>query len=324
MAEVIDGFAHVFPEELYETIAQRYPTDELAALGTNEYFWDIETRLSDMDAFGIDRQVLTLARPPVWRGMDDSTKLELTRRANDAMRAYADQSKRFVPVGTIPGLNEPYAAEARRCLEDLDMAGIQLFSNVDSEPIDSLAAEAIFRLVAESGAGVWLHPQLHEWYEWDSEFMLHKMLGWPFDTSLAMARLVFSGIMDRHPDLAVIPHHMGGMVPHFANRIELVARMVVENPDMYQFSMPEFDDSPIAQFKRFYADTVRGGASGILEDGVDFYGEDGLVFATDYPFGPDCGRRFLELERDAVHEMDVGKPTREKILGGNVQTILDR
>ena len=323
MSQTIDAFAHVFPRDVYERMMEVYPTDELRALGSSEHFWDAETRLSDMDTFGIDKQVLTLARPPIWRGMSEAEKLELTRFANDAVRQYADEHPdRFIPVGTIPGLNQSYAVEAKRCIDELDMSGIQLFSNVGGNPIDSLAAESIFSLVAERDAGVWIHPQLHRWHEWDSEYMLHKMLGWPFDTSLALSRLVFSGIMERHPDLKIIPHHMGGMIPHFAARIRLVARLVVENPDMYPFSMPDFDRPPIEYFKRFYADTVRGGAPSILEDGVEFYGADRLVFATDYPFGPDNGRGFMKIESEALDAIDVDPKTRRKVGGENVLSII--
>ena len=324
MPTTIDAFAHVFPRELYEEMSAVHPSEELDALESAEHLWDVDRRLSDMDEFGIDKQVLTLARPPIWRRMDPSTRLELTRLANDSMREYADTNPdRFIPVGTIPSFDAEYAAEAERCMTDLDMAGVQLFSNVGGRPIDSAEAEAIFERIEANDGVVWLHPQLHDWYEWDSEFMLHKMLGWPFDTSLALCRLVFSGIMARHPDLQIVPHHMGGMIPHFANRIDIVSGLMMENPEMYPYDIPELDDPPIEYFKRFTADTVRAGSPSVLEGGVRFFGEDGVAFATDYPFGPDEGRTFMRIEFEAVEEMDVDESTRRKIFGGNIASLLN-
>ncbi|MFC7216091.1 amidohydrolase family protein [Saliphagus sp. GCM10025334] len=323
MVKRIDAFAHVLPRTFYDRMMEVHPTDELEALGEVDYFWDLETRLSDMDEFGIDKQVLTIARPPIWRGIDPDDALEMTQVANDAVREYSDQAAdRFIAVGTLPRLDDEYLDEAKRIVEDLDMAGIQVFSNTEGEPIDSEAAEEIFAYAAEQGAPIWLHPQLHEWHDWDDQFMLHKMLGWPFDTSIAMCRLVYSGIMERHPDLAVIPHHMGAMIPHFQDRMQLFSEMLVENRDVYPYPVPDFEEPPIEYFKNFYADTVRSGGTNVVEDGLEFYGDDHLLFATDYPFGPENGRAFMREESRAVEEMDISESKRNRVWSENFKSLM--
>lgn len=323
MPQRIDAFAHVLPRDFYDEMMDVYPTDELRALGEVDVFWDVESRLSDMDEFGIDKQVLALARPPIWMGMDADAALELTRAANDAVREYADQRpERFIPVGTLPRFDEGFVDEAVRCIEDLGMAGIQVFSNVEGNPIDSGSAESIFAVAERNDAPVWLHPQLHDWYDWDTEFLIHKTLGWPFDTSVAMCRLVYSGIMERHPDLSIITHHMGAMIPHFESRLDLFMEMLIENQDVYPYEPPDSDQPLTDQFRRFYGDTCRNGDAHILEDGLEFYGDDQLVFATDYPFGPQNGRGFMSAEVGAVDEMDVSDEQRERVLSGNIRSLL--
>lgn len=323
MPDRIDAFAHVLPREFAEALQERHPSNELQALDDAERFWNMELRLEDLDEFGIDRQVLTLARPPIWRGIDPEAALELTQLANDEVARIGDEYDRFIPVGTLPFLNDAFLAEYERCVEDLGMAGVQIFSNVRGQPIDGPAFRRLYERAADRGTPLWLHPQLHEWYDWNSEYMLHKILGWPFDTSLAMARLVFSGIVDEHPELTIIPHHMGAMIPHFVSRIELFHRMLVQHRDVYPYRTPEFEGDVREQFRQFYGDTCRGGDSSILEDGVSFFGDQRLLFATDYPFGPDRGRGFMREEVRAVEEMAVSERVRRGVFGGNLTELLD-
>lgn len=323
MADVIDAFAHVLPKGFFDEMVEVHPTDELKALSDAPRFWDMGIRLESMDEYGIDKQVVSLARPPIWSGIDPEDSVEMVRLANDGVREIADDHPdRFIPVATLPVVNDDLIDEFDRCIDDLGMAGVQLYSNVSGRPIDSEEVRPLFARAASKGVPIWLHPQLHEWHEWDHEYMLHKILGWPFDTSLAMARLVFGGILDEHPDLAVIPHHMGGMIPHFVDRLDLFHRMLVEHRDVYPYPVRELDGPIEEYFSRFYADTCRSGAPSVLEDGVEFFGEDRLVFATDYPFGPDEGRAFMRAEVEALRSMDVSDAVRSRVSGGNIEALL--
>ena len=317
----IDAFAHVMPRPFLRTMREAHPTEELESLDAPR-FYDHDVRLADLDDYGIDKQVLTLARPTIWRGLGPDEALPLVEAANDAVRAFADEHPdRYVPVATLPFVGEGYVEEFERCLE-MGMAGVQLFSNVDGRPVDSDAHRDLYEVVADRDVPVWLHPQLHEWHDWDEAHNLHKMLGWPFDTSLAMGRLVFGGVMQDHPDLRVIPHHMGAMVPHFIDRMEFLHRMAVEYRDMYPFKVRDFRGEIREQFGRFYGDTARSGAPRVLEDGLEFYGDDHLVFGTDYPFGPEEGRAFMRVEVEAVEAMDVSEERRSKVFGGNLGAII--
>lgn len=323
MVDRIDAFAHVLPKPFYEEMQGVHPTEELHAIGNEPRFYDMDSRLDLFEEYNIDKQVITLARPPIWNGIAPEDVIEMTRVANDAVAAIAEEyPDQFIPVATLPLMDDRFVNEFDRCLDDLGMVGVQLFSNVEGQPIDGEAFEPVYERAASEDAPIWLHPQLHKWHEWDHEYMLHKILGWPFDTSLALARLVFGGVMERHPDLTVIPHHMGAMIPHFTNRIELFYKMLIEHPEVYPYPVQELETDIEEAFSVFYADTCRGGSSSLLEDGLSFFGEDNLVFATDYPFGPEEGEAFLREEIAGVNGMDIDEETRERIFGGNIESLL--
>lgn len=324
MAERIDAFAHVLPKPFIDEMLEVHPTEELEAVSDTPRFWDMDIRFDDLDEFGIDKQVITLARPPIWRGINREDALKMTRIANNEVKKLADEHPdRLIPVATLPFLDGEFIDEFERCIDDLGMAGVQIFSNVEGNPIDAEPFRPFYDAVASKDVPIWLHPQLHEWHDWDDEYMLHKILGWPFDTSLALARLVFGGVMDDHPDLKIIPHHMGSMIPHFVNRLDMFHQMLVEHRDVYPYPVNELEGTVEETFSRFYADTCRCGASDVLEDGLSFFGEDKMVFATDYPFGPDEGRGFLREEVQGVENMDIDEETRQNVYENNLQSILD-
>ena len=219
MGLVIDGFSHILPKRFVEEISRRYPTDELKGLSAIKRFHEVENRVRVLDEYKIDQQVLTLARPSIWIDMPEDIALPVTRAANDAVFETAKQfPERFIPLGTLPNLSEEFLPELDRCIEDLGMAGVQIFSNVDGRPLDDPEFRPFFEKANSTRVPVWIHPQLR--VGWAERFALDKLLGWPYDTSMALAQLVFSGIMEAYPDLRIISHHMGGMIPFFSERLK--------------------------------------------------------------------------------------------------------
>ena len=320
--EVIDGYTHVLTEEFYETLTADYDFKGLG--GSPAWLWDVEKRFADMDDYGVDRQVITLALPPLWRGMDPEEALPLVELANDEIRRLADDHPdRFIPVGTIPFATEAYREEYRRCVEDLGLKGVQIFSNVDGRPIDGPEFEALYERAAADGVPLWLHPQLYEWYDWADEYMDHRLFGWPFDTTLALSRLVFSGIVDRNPDLKIVSHHGGGMIPFYGDRIEMFFEQRMRYPDNYPGveDWPDYGGPIEEYFQSFYADTAVSGSSAALDCAARFFGDDHVVFATDYPFSPDRGRAGLDVGVESVEGM-TEDADREAIYAGNLRSIL--
>lgn len=315
---IIDGFSHIMPRSVADELESVHPTETIAQ-HDEPHFYDVEHRLSDMNEFEIDRQVLTLASPPSWLGIDPAEALPIVRQANNAIRGIADDHPdRFIPVGTLPFLTGDYLDEYERCVQDLDMAGIQIFSHVNGTPLDEPDFEPFFEAVDRDGVPLWMHPQLSSYTITDESMFYDKVFGWLFDTTIALSRLVFSGIMAEHTDLHLVTHHAGAMVPHFAERINTFyqARDFYPHSDWADLEHPVSD-----YFARFYGDTVLNGSVPALRCSLDFFGADHMVFASDYPYGPDRGRKWLG-DLSIVQDLDIDESQKHQIFSGTLESLI--
>ena len=273
-----------------------------------------------MDKYKIDKQVLTLARPSIWMNTPSDIALKMTRIANDAVAKAAKQFRdRFIGVGTLPILTKEFMPEFDRCIDELDMAGIQIFSNIEGRNLDDLEFRPFFAKANSTRTPIWIHPQLQE--GWSQEFLMDKIFGWPFDTTLAMARLVFSGIMESYPNLRMITHHMGGMIPHFSSRIKGIYD-TRENAPRANFAILSKD--PLEYFKKFYGDTVLNGSAHAFECGCKFFSSEHIIFATDYPYGPEKGDLWVKETLHQISVSHLSQTEKDQILGGNLLRVLER
>ena len=147
--------------------------------------------------------------------------------------------------------------------------------------------------------------------------------GWPYETSVAMSRLVFAGYFDKFPTLKIITHHMGGMIPYFEGRVgygwdQLGKR--TSDAD-YVSLLKSMKKRPVDYFKNFYADTALFGAGPATKCGFDFFGLDNVVFASDMPFEPAPGLYARETIK-CVEALDLTKEQKEKIYTGNAEKLL--
>ena len=320
MGLVIDGFAHVMPKAFAEALMQVHPSDELRKLAKHTYFGDMENRVRVMDKFGLDKQVLTLARPTTWIGISGDALPKMTRLGNDTMAAVAKQfPDRFIAVGTLPVPTEEYLPEFDRCLNELGMAGIQILTNIDGKRLHEPQFRPFFAHANATKAPIWIHPQLVK--GWSEEFALDKIFGWLYETSITLAQLVFSGIMEEYPDLRIIPHHMGAMVPHNSGRI----KGFYEARDLYPgtglVSLPR---DPLDYFRRFYGDTMLCGTVHAFECGYKFFGPEHIIMATDYPFGPQQGEQWVKETLDQVDGIGLSQTEKDLILSGNLLRLIER
>ena len=159
--------------------------------------------------------------------------------------------------------------------------------------------QPIFAAMASHDLPIWLHPyRSADIADYPTEerslFEIWWTLGWPYESSVAMSRLVFSGIFDRHPNLKIITHHMGGMIPYFEGRVgtgwdQLGTRTSDRD---YTKLLKELKKRPLDYFKMFYADTATFGAYDPTVCGLRFFGVDNILFASDAPFDPEGGRQY--------------------------------
>jgi aminocarboxymuconate-semialdehyde decarboxylase len=319
MALVIDAFGHVMPTPFCQTLLAAYPTVELKELSVLTYFGDMENRVRILDKHGIDKQVLTLARPSIWMNMPPEMTFRMTPLANDAVAEVARKfPDRLIPTGTLPVPTEEYLPEFDRCMNELGMAGIQIVSNIDGKQLDDPAFRAFFARANETKTPLWIHPQLQQ--GWSQQWVLDKIFGWPFDTTIAMARLVFSGMMEEFPDLNIVVHHMGAMVPHFSERI----KGFYDSTYFPRANFIPLKKGPLEYFGRFYGDSVLNGSVHAFECGYKFFGPEHIVFATDYPFGPNQGEEWMAGALHQIKSVDLPQNEKDLILAGNVQRIISR
>ncbi len=328
---VIDAYAHVFPMRLIEALAEVKPSAELRALRSQStYNWDDARRISYMDEHGFDVQVLILARPPVWLGMDRPDLHRLTRVANDSIAEFASRRPdRFVGVGVLPVVDDVMLRELDRMHAELALKGVLIFSNIEGKPLDD---ESMWPLYARAEAldfPIWIHPQHSSYYEWVKKDVLDRVLAWPFDTSVAMARLVYGGVFERHPNIKFVTHHMGGMIPYFASRIAAFAESTAEEYAKLGLagggsapSAVKLTGRPLDHFRKFYNDSISNGSPEMVRTALDFFGPDHILFGTDFPFGPDDGERWPVDELHNIRAMPLSGAVREKILHGNAEKLL--
>jgi aminocarboxymuconate-semialdehyde decarboxylase len=217
-----------------------------------------------------------------------------------------------------------------RAIGKLGARGIQVCTNVNGRALDDPEFFAVFERVAKKhDLPVWLHPARPATRpdyvnEPKSKYEIWQVLGWPYETSVAMARIVFSGLLERLPSLKILTHHCGAMIPYFAGRAEtlwaqLGSRTVDEN---YAEVLQSMTKKPIEYFRMFYADTVLGGATSALRCGLDFFGSDRIVFASDCPFDPEGGPMFIREGIRSVEELGLSEEDRHKIYAGNALRLM--
>jgi len=266
-----------------------------------------------MDRIEGFRQVLTISQPPIESVVNTKDAAELTKLANDEMAElvikYPD---RFVgAVASLPMNNVDVALrEADRSVRDLNFKGIQLFTPVAGKPLDSPEFIDLYDMISKFDLPIWIHPTRERSVadyigENESRYDLFKTLGWPYETSLGMARLVFSGVFDKYPNIKFIVHHCGAMVPFFAPRLCLRRRQWLQKPSEEYFKM-------------FYVDTAVGGNIPSLMCGYAFFGAEHILLGTDMPREEDLTKNVASIEL-----LDIPDTDKKMIFSDNVKRLLN-
>jgi predicted TIM-barrel fold metal-dependent hydrolase len=330
----IDIFNHIYPAGYYERLMKVAPDykDIGKRMRNIPMLADLDVRFQVMDRFGEYEQVLSLPTPPIEVFASPADAVDLAQAANDGMaelvRTYPDRFTGF--VAALP-LNDPDAAvgELQRAVEQLGARGFQIFSNIRGTPISSPEFLPLFEAMAGYDLPIWLHPfrgaDFSDYQtEARSQYEIWWTFGWPYDTSVAMARLVFAGYFDRFPNLKIITHHMGAMAPYFEGRIgpgwdQLGAR--TSDVD-YAAVLKKLAKRPLDYFRMFYADTALFGAYDATVCGLRFFGADHVVFASDAPFDPEKGPMYIRETIAIVDRLPVTDDERERIYWRNAAALL--
>jgi len=327
----IDIFNHLFPQTFFDRYIEKGLPDIGKRVKAMPTIVKLDARFKVMDEFGDYCQVISLPAPPIEALGGPNETPDIARLANDGMADICQKYPQRFPtfVASLP-MNNPEATvkEALRAVDTLGASGVQIFTNVNGKPLDGPEFEAFFDEMARREIGIWMHPtrgaDMPDYKTEDrSQYEIWWTFGWPYETSVAMARMVFSKFFERRPNLKLLTHHMGAMAPYFEGRVgygwdQLGSR--TSNIDYVSLlkSMPK---RPIDYFKMFYADTALFGALAGTRCGLDFFGVDKCLFASDVPFEPAPGLYIRETIR-VIEALGLPADQKEKIYRTNAEAFL--
>ena len=285
-----------------------YPGDYNIAVPAHR---DIAFREEQITQAGVDTQVLTFTSP--------GTHVEAPARAAVFARLVNDtfativraRPARFTALATLP-LNDVPASvqELERAVRQLGLAGAMLFSNVNGTALADKAFWPLYEKADELGAVLYIHPINPVGVEAMTQYWLMPLVGFPWDTTLAAAHLVFAGVAERFPRIRWVLAHLGGAIPYVAERLDRGFRAFRECREHIRRPPSEY-------LKRFYYDTVNFDR-GALELAVRFAGADHLLAGSDYPHQISSLAGMVQ----SLKGLDVPETDREQILGGNAARLL--
>jgi aminocarboxymuconate-semialdehyde decarboxylase len=273
-----------------------------------EEMFDVSARLARMDALGIDVRVLSLSTPNVY-SWPASQQPEIARNINDRLAAMCNaHPERFVGLASLPLGDIPAAlAELDRATGTLGLRGAAIGSNVAGVDLDDPRFEPLWARFNRLRIPVFMHPMFPPPSERMSGFELPLRLGLPFDTTLALTRLIYGGVLERYPDVVLIAAHTGGTLVPLLERLDNGYRIF---PECRRF----ISQLPSVYARRLYYDTASFSPP-LLRMAIDAVGIGQLLLATDDPFiGSDLAH---------VEALSLSSTERHAVLGGNASRLLD-
>jgi aminocarboxymuconate-semialdehyde decarboxylase len=272
---------------------------------------DIDYRERVLDEEEIDTQVLTFTSPGV-HVEAPAQSVPWASLVNDAFAAVVSaRPGRFTALATLP-LNDPAACvvELERACRGLGLRGAMLFSNANGVALADERYWPLYRKADELGAVLYIHPIHPVGVEAMTEYWLMPLVGFPMDTTLAAAKLVFAGVMERFPRITWVLAHLGGAIPYLAERLDRGYRAFRE-------CRQHITRPPSEYLQRCYYDTVNFDA-GALALAIAFAGVDHVMAGSDYPH--QIGS--LSLMKESIMGLPIPDADKAAILGGNAARLL--
>ncbi|MDP3774246.1 MAG: amidohydrolase family protein [Gemmatimonadales bacterium] len=285
-----------------------YPGDYNVAVPGHR---DISYRDGVLAHEGVDTQVLTFTTPGT-HVETPARAVELARLVNDAFAAIArERGSRFTALATLP-LNDPAASarELRRAMTEGGLRGAMLFSNVNGVALADPRYEPLYRAANELDAVLHIHPTAPVGVEAMTDYWLMPLVGFPFDTTLAAAKLVFSGVVEKYPRISWVLSHLGGAIPYIAERLD-------RGYHAFRDCRAHIGRPPSEYLKRFYYDTVNFDP-GALRLAIEFAGAEHILAGSDYPHQIGSIPSMLE----SIRGLPLSEGEKAAILGGNAARLL--
>lgn len=329
---MIDVFAHLLtPRYLRERNSRAgnaFGSQYAKYWSANPGLTDLDIRFRILDQYPDVRQILTIAGPNIESITTPADAVECARIANDEMaELVARHPDRFVTACACLPMTDVDAAllEIDRSITQLGFRGVEIFTDINGKPLDAPEFLPIFERMQAHDLPILLHPRRTNTTpdyatESRSRFLVYTNFGWPFESSAAMARIAFGGVLERYPSLKIITHHAGGLIPFFHKRIELAWDFNVERMG-YRHDGETLTRTPLDYYRMFHCDTAIQGNTPALMCAHAFFGPDHMVFATDTPYDNELGARVYRETIAAVEAMSIGEANRLKIFEGNARRL---
>lgn len=323
----LDLHTHYYPEVYFEKIRElpsefsfdKSPSGQTIIkyrgarfFGVTPPMTNVAQRLEDMDRVGIDVEVISLSTPNVFF-TDAQHQPEIARMVNDAYaELIARYPARFKGFASIP-MDSPEAAltELHRAIDDLKLNGVILLSNIGGKPLTSPEYRPFFAEANRMKLCILLHPMLPANTEPFREYVLGPIVGFMFDTTLAVARMCFDGMLRELPDIRWIVGHLGGAVPYLMERMDNGWRDFPE-------CRAKIDELPSTYLKRLYYDTVNFNPH-MLHMAREMMGADHMVMGSDYP------HLLGSIDRavSSIESLNIPEAEKQKIFEGTALSILN-
>ena len=289
---IIDCQTHVMPDTYVDIFARNTQSprmekdpsgavitivDDRPLLRSDLSSYDINKKIKDMDALGIDISILSPNIPgPCMLAP------ELARQGAQAINDFIGEviqqyPDRFAGIACLPWQNPQEAIEEmNRAADSLGLRAVMLFSNIGGRPVDDPEFEPIFAHAESKGLPIVIHPTFPVWGDVMRDYMMIPMVGFQMDSSLALLRLILGGMLERHPDLNIVMPHAGGILPYMIGRIDYQTEVMGRKPE-------HIVQAPSVYLKRVFLDTCSPSAEA-LQYACNFAGPDHIVFGTDHPW----------------------------------------
>jgi predicted TIM-barrel fold metal-dependent hydrolase len=290
--------------------------------------YNLDERFRIMDKSEDLMQVLTTSLPPLETIPDKKKAADLAKMANDEMAELVlKHADRFAAaIATLP-MNDVDAAlkEVDRAIKDLKFRGVQIYTPINDKPLDSPEFFPLYEKMSQYNLPILIHPCRNSDYadyrtEKASLYNLYDLFGWIYETSTAMMRLIYSGVMEKYPNLKIITHHAGAMIPFLERRI-------IDFADFGEMFMnannKQYLRKPVVDYlKMFYVDTAIYGNTPGLMCSYALYGAPHMLFATDFPYDKEWGLRHNKAIISSINEMDISEAEKKMIFEDNARNLL--
>lgn len=325
----IDVAAHIMPPAFKDLVykSDRYKFSQKDFITAYPSIWDLEQRFRIMDKFPDVVQLLSFVFSLDEMAEPDGAA-ELAKRVNNEMAelVYRYPDRFAGGLATVSTANVDTALlELDRAINDLHLRGVEIRIPINGKPVDSQEFMPLYEKMCQYDLPIFWHPDSKRSVpdypgESESKYWIWHTWGLMYQTTISMTRLVFSGVLERYPNLKIVTHHCGGMVSFFFERL------VNQYSYLQMRSNLNFVKSltrpHIEYFRKFYNDTAIQGNAPALECAASFFGADRLLFGADFPMDAQLGVYCLRKTIEGIEQMEITEADKQKIFEGNARKLM--